>query len=50
MADYLGVHKHSVYKLAKQGEIPHFKVLSRIFFLEEEVEAWIMNQATMRVG
>ncbi|WP_042361045.1 helix-turn-helix domain-containing protein [Geomicrobium sp. JCM 19055] len=50
VADYLGVHKDSVYKMVRKEEIPHFRVLSRIFFLEEEIEAWIMNQSTMRVG
>jgi len=44
VAAYLGLHKDTVYILVKEKRIPHMKIGSRIFFLEEALEKWLMEQ------
>lgn len=41
VAEYLGVNTDTIYTMVQQGEIPHFRLRSRIFFTKQEIDAWI---------
>ncbi|WP_217587485.1 helix-turn-helix domain-containing protein [Lentibacillus saliphilus] len=44
IATYLGVHTDTIYKMAKENEIPHFRVRGKILFSQDAVDAWIRDQ------
>jgi len=44
MAVYLGVHKDTLYKMVRQGEIPHYRIRGKILFSPDIVAAWIRKQ------
>jgi excisionase family DNA binding protein len=44
VAKYLQMNKMTVYKLARGGKIPAFKVASEWRFKKELIEQWLMNQ------
>jgi len=44
VAKYLQMNKMTVYKLARQGKIPAFKVASEWRFRKDLIDAWLMNQ------
>ncbi|RDW19673.1 helix-turn-helix domain-containing protein [Oceanobacillus chungangensis] len=43
VAIYLGLHKDTIYDLVKEKKIPHIKIGGRIFFLEEVLERWMLE-------
>ncbi|RDW17498.1 DNA-binding protein [Oceanobacillus arenosus] len=43
VAIYLGLHKDTIYDLVKEKKIPHIKIGGRIFFLEEVLEKWMLE-------
>lgn len=43
-AEYLQMNKMTVYKLARQGKIPAFRVASEWRFKKELIDSWLMNQ------
>ena len=43
-ADYLQMNKMTVYKLAREGKIPAFRVASEWRFKKELIDGWLMNQ------
>lgn len=49
IADYLGVHRETIYDMVRKKEIPHFRIRSRIFFSREVIDDWIRKQQTMNV-
>ena len=40
-ADYLQIGKRSIYKLAKEGNIPGKKVLNKWRFEKESLRSWV---------
>lgn len=44
VADYIGVHRDTIYTMVRQKEIPHIRVRRRIFFLRETIDAWMREQ------
>lgn len=44
LAEYLQMNKMTVYKLARQGKIPAFKVASEWRFKKDLIDQWLMNQ------
>ncbi|MCY8988333.1 helix-turn-helix domain-containing protein [Bacillus atrophaeus] len=40
-ADFLGVHKETIYIMVRNGQIPHFKVRKKIFFRVDSLNEWI---------
>ena len=44
VAEYLQMNKMTVYKLARQGKIPAFRVASEWRFKKELIDQWLMNQ------
>ncbi len=43
-AEYLQMNKMTIYKLARQGKIPAFKVASEWRFRRDLIDAWLMSQ------
>ena len=43
-AEYLRMNKMTIYKLARQGRLPAFKVASEWRFKKELIDAWLMDQ------
>lgn len=41
VADYLGVHSSTVYKYAREGRIPAFKIGSDWRFSKKHIDKWI---------
>ena len=50
IAEYLQMNKMTVYKLAREGKIPAFKVASEWRFKKELIEQWLMNQLKGKPG
>ena len=44
VANYLGVHRATIYKFAQKGEIPAFKVGSNWRFQKKDIDSWITAQ------
>jgi excisionase family DNA binding protein len=45
IADYLQVHPATVYKLARKGELPGFKVGSDWRFRLEQIDRWFRERS-----
>ena len=43
MADYLRVHKLTLYRLIKAGKVPSFKIGSDYRFMRSAIETWIKD-------
>lgn len=43
-ANYIGVHRDTVYAMVRKKEIPFFRVRSRIFFRTQSLDAWMQEQ------
>ncbi|MDQ0158846.1 helix-turn-helix domain-containing protein [Alkalibacillus salilacus] len=43
-AEYLGVNRETIYRMARRKEIPHFKLGQRIIFSQSSIEEWIREQ------
>jgi excisionase family DNA binding protein len=50
VAEYLQMNKMTVYKLARGGKIPAFKVASEWRFKKELIDQWLMNQLKGKPG
>ncbi|NIQ38698.1 MAG: helix-turn-helix domain-containing protein [Proteobacteria bacterium] len=44
LAEYLQIGKRSLYKLAREGEIPAKKILNKWRFDRHQIDAWIRQQ------
>lgn len=44
VADYIGVHKDTIYTMVRQKQIPHIRVRRRIFFSKETIDSWMRDQ------
>lgn len=44
VATYLNVDEKTIYRLAKRGEIPGFKVAGTWRFKKDDIDAWIEAQ------
>ncbi|MBY6276800.1 helix-turn-helix domain-containing protein [Symbiobacterium thermophilum] len=44
VAEYLGVHRDTIYAMVRQKQIPHFRIRRRILFSREAIDAWIREQ------
>ena len=43
-AEYLGVSVDTIYRMARKGEIPHFKIRSLYRFQKEFLDEWKRQQ------
>jgi excisionase family DNA binding protein len=41
VAEFLQMDERTIYKLAKQGDIPSFKVSNQWRFLKKDIEIWV---------
>jgi len=41
VAEFLQMNERTIYKLAKQGDIPSFKVSNQWRFLKKDIESWV---------
>jgi excisionase family DNA binding protein len=46
LAEYLRVHRSTLYRLLKKGELPGFKIGSDWRFNVEVIDRWRMQQST----
>jgi excisionase family DNA binding protein len=44
VAELMGVHRNTVYKLANEGQIPCVRVRDRILFHKDVIEAWLRGE------
>ncbi|MBI2059866.1 MAG: helix-turn-helix domain-containing protein [Nitrospirae bacterium] len=49
VADYLQMESHTVYKMARLGEIPSFKVSGRWRFKRDLIDEWFREKSLGRV-
>ncbi|EIW3164960.1 helix-turn-helix domain-containing protein [Listeria monocytogenes] len=42
------ISRSKLYKMVKQDEIPYTKIGSNLFFVEDQIEAWVRNGGTAR--
>jgi excisionase family DNA binding protein len=47
VADMIGVCKETLYTMVRKGEIPHFKMRSRVFFRRESIDIWMKQQEAL---
>lgn len=43
-AEFLGVSETTIYSMARNSEIPHFKVRGRILFNRDVIEEWTRGE------
>ena len=48
VADRFGVNITTIYRLAQSGKLPAFKIGSQWRFSEEQLEAWVADQVTVK--
>lgn len=46
IAEYLKVHRDTIYAMCRRKEIPHVRVGQRILFRQSTIEAWMAQQET----
>jgi excisionase family DNA binding protein len=44
LAKYLRLHEQTVYKMAKEGRLPAYKVGNRWRFKKDTVDSWLRSQ------
>jgi excisionase family DNA binding protein len=49
VADYLQMESHTVYKMARVGEIPSFKVSGRWRFKRDLIDEWFREKSLGRI-
>jgi excisionase family DNA binding protein len=49
MAEYLQMDEHTVYKLARSGQIPSIKIAGQWRFKKEVIDKWISQESLERV-
>lgn len=50
VADYLNVDEKTVYRMAKRGDLPGFKVAGAWRFMRSDLDAWVDRQKQMAAG
>jgi excisionase family DNA binding protein len=50
VAEFLQMDERTIYKLAKQGDIPSFKVSNQRRFLKKDIESWVGQKKSEVMG
>ena len=50
VAEFLQMNERTIYKLAKQGDIPSFKVSNQWRFLKKDIESWVEQKKSEVTG
>lgn len=48
VAELLGVSTTTIYTMARENEVPHFKIRGRIMFNRDLVESWTRGEHEMK--
>ena len=48
VAEYLRLDEHTVYRMARKGEIPAYKVAGQWRFKKELIEQWLEKQTYLK--
>lgn len=48
-AEYLGVSAHSIYKMVREKQIPHFRVRRTILLSKKAIDEWVEQQESESV-
>jgi len=48
VAQYLQMNEHTVYRLARSGEIPSIKISGQWRFMKKIIDKWIMETSMQR--
>jgi len=49
VAEYLQMDEHTIYKLARSGQIPSIKIAGQWRFKKEIIDKWIGDESLQRV-
>jgi len=49
IAEYLQMDEHTIYKLARSGQIPSIKIAGQWRFKKEIIDKWIGDESLQRV-
>lgn len=49
VAEYLQMDEHTIYKLARSGQIPSLKIAGQWRFKKEVIDKWISEESLERV-
>ncbi|GFP23353.1 MAG: hypothetical protein DDT22_00873 [candidate division WS2 bacterium] len=49
VAAYLQMHEHTIYKLARSGQIPSIKIAGQWRFKKDVIDKWIENESTENI-
>jgi len=47
LSDYLRVHRSTIYRLLKKGQLPAFKIVSDWRFTTDAIDQWRLRQTAM---
>jgi len=50
VAEYLQMDEHTVYKLARSGQIPSIKIAGQWRFKKEVIDKWISEESLERIS
>ena len=50
LAEYLQLEEHTIYKMARKGEIPAYKVAGQWRFKKEMIEEWLEQKLVSTGG
>lgn len=48
-ADYIGCHKETIYRMARRGEIPHWRIGRNVRFSKTSLDEWKERQELQSV-
>jgi excisionase family DNA binding protein len=43
LADYIKLSKSTIYQLVSENRIPHLKVLSKVRFVRDQIDTWMLE-------
>jgi len=49
VAEYLQMNEHTIYRLARSGQIPSIKIVGQWRFKKEIIDKWITDESLERV-
>jgi len=48
VSEYLQMHEHTIYKLARSGQIPSLKIAGQWRFKKDVIDKWISEESLVR--
>ena len=47
LAEYLNVSRSHVYKMVRNGRIPHYRTFRKLFFERDRIDEWVRNNTKL---